>query len=213
MADTEFSGYTEREGADDGSWAEVGELVAVIAYTLLRAVVAIDEGGVGLPLFGGLVFQFLAFRIVGCDPVVDLLVYCCPHKIGDLTHDGQKFADIIEVAAVIQILFSLLDLRDLVGDVETGCVRGLHDIVEELEGCGSVGGDFGEEFLEEGGGEVGREKVVDDGTGSMDGYIRGGVEVQGPSSLRQRLSWTSIGFRGVGKCALDTNGCSSSLLG
>lgn len=56
-------------------------------------------------------------------------------------------------------------------------MRGLHNIVEELECSGGVGGDFREELVKEGVGEMGREEVVDDGTGSMGGDVGGGVEV------------------------------------
>lgn len=37
----------------------------MVAYALLRAIVAIDKGSVGLPLLGGLVFQLLAIGVVG----------------------------------------------------------------------------------------------------------------------------------------------------
>ena len=106
-----------------------------------------------------------------CDSILDLPVHCDSDKIGDLTHNGKQFADIIEVAPIVEILFFLLDLGDLVCDVEAGRVRRLDHVVEEFECGGGVGRGFGEQLLEEGGSEMGREEVVDDGAGSVGGDV------------------------------------------
>lgn len=49
---SKFAGYAETETANDGSGAEVGELIGVVAYAFIAAFVAVDECCVGFPFYG-----------------------------------------------------------------------------------------------------------------------------------------------------------------
>ena len=52
LAYAEFACYAKRDGSDDCSWAEIGELIAVVAYTFGASVVTVYKGSIGFPRVG-----------------------------------------------------------------------------------------------------------------------------------------------------------------
>lgn len=59
----ELSRYAETQTTNYRSWAQIRELIGVIAYVFLGAVVTVYESGISAPGVRGLVFQLLCFGI------------------------------------------------------------------------------------------------------------------------------------------------------
>jgi len=73
---------TKRERADNGAWAEIGELVRMPPNAFLRAVVAVDKCCVGRPWFRRLILELFptmmgtnALCYLSVDGVSDTLLY------------------------------------------------------------------------------------------------------------------------------------------
>lgn len=73
-ADSELSCYSQRDGADDSSRTEVGELIAMISYTFCAASITIHESSIWLPWIWRLILEFLATWVEFLDPNGDFFV-------------------------------------------------------------------------------------------------------------------------------------------
>lgn len=63
--DPELPGNSKRQGADDSPGPQIGQLVAMVPYVLLRSGVAVDKSSIGLPRIGGLQTKSLAIEFPG----------------------------------------------------------------------------------------------------------------------------------------------------
>lgn len=94
--DTKLSGYPQAQTPDYGARTEVGELIGVVAYALMRAVVAVYKGGVGVPGLRGLVGQFLRVGVEGADSALDFCVYGCLDGGEGGEEGGGALADVLD---------------------------------------------------------------------------------------------------------------------
>lgn len=94
-AHAKLAGDAETQTPDYGAWTEVGELVGVVAYALVGAVVAVYEGGVWVPGVRGLVRELLRVGVVGGDSASDFGVYGCLDGWEGGEEGGGALADVL----------------------------------------------------------------------------------------------------------------------
>ena len=74
LAHAELPGYSETQAADYCAGAEISELVGMVSDTLLGAIVAVDESGVGLPWARRLVLELFTIGVVVAYSTLDFAV-------------------------------------------------------------------------------------------------------------------------------------------
>src|SRR5215469_14859279 len=104
FADTEFAGHTEGKTADYCSRTKIGQLIRMIAYAFLAAVVTVYECSVGLPFEGTLVFQLLSIWIKVLDPSFDLCIDSVLYLFGNRSHLREGWPHIGYIRAIVHIL-------------------------------------------------------------------------------------------------------------